>query len=80
MTATRRLAAILAADVATPSTAATLREMGVRVGRTEKIAYAERRVRYCHDVSQRKAPAGRGATVSMRCMKPPQSGQSVSRL
>src|SRR5271157_1790256 len=45
--------------------------------RTEKIAYAERRARYCHDVSQRKAPAGRGATLSMRRMKPPQSGQRM---
>src|ERR1700729_1741667 len=45
--------------------------------RTEKIAYAERRARYCHDVSQRKAAAGRGATLSMRRMKPPQSGQRM---
>lgn len=37
--------------------------------------HARRLRRVHHDVSQRKALVGRGAAISMRRMKPPQSGQ-----
>jgi hypothetical protein len=50
----------------------------IRRSEHDNGVHARRLRRVRHDVSQRKALVGRGAAISMRRMKPPQSGQLMN--